>query len=1265
MKTSSPLRLGLITPCLALLLALLHLQSVDAGITVSVNLYHTQYGYYTYAFLSPNATPPDFPDGTYVVQTPNYPTTGSQIIYQASGGTSLNSTGGGGGYFANYVDLMNDITNGFWSIWVTNGGTTQYKFRVTVTGLTSAIFGAAPIITNPQQDAQNVPEDLTFTWTGPANWMGSLYVNDDFVDSNGDYNYVDSDSLPPSSTSWTPSTTLPIGTNSFNLGYDSNITAMVVASVPTNSSGTAISGWTSTANMNASAWVDFVVSGAGSEFNQFLVARYNFEDPGSPGIDTSGNGNNNNCSGSSGPNPVYDIASTDAAVGTFARQFYGDSWICLTEGGSAFPNLSNAIAGNFSVTAWVKTTSSVGSDDDDADWGMGILYADDFGDSHAIPLSLTGNKAAFTIYDSFGDPTTVHSTTDVNDGSYHFIAVTRDQNSGLMQMFVDGNLEDSTTATTDDLIAATYFDIASANNNYTGLLDDLRIYATNLTAGDVATLFGNPPTSPLSEAVDAPQFTWTTGGDANWFSQTSTTHDGMDAAQSGAIGDDEYSWIETTITGPGTLTFWWNVDSDDFISYDYLEFDVDGNYENEIAGSWGWDSYEIQLDAGQHTLRWTYYKDSNDAAGADAAWLDEISFTPAAVPIITFQPIDLTNYSGYPVTLIADATSTPEATWQWYKVGSGAISDATSRFYTPTNSGTAMVAGSYYALASNDAGSTSTRTALVSFVSAPLDPDWTKAFQTQLTGNFDNPRTNYGIAMLVDASGNVYSANSFTGTNDFATNTFVSGPGRFASGLFKHSAAGSGIWGRAITNNGNGNSYPQCVAKAPGDGVYMSGVFHGTNQIGTNLLQSPLDIPWLYLVRFDAAGNVLWVRTFGGTNSQFQSYHQLVSDAAGNVTISALGNNFVNFGSTNITLAGQKGILVQYDANGDLRWISQPSSWVQYMASDSTRIYAVFGAGETNYIGGITNTTDRRYALAALNATNGAALWLQGFGSAANAANPSSYSDVPAVSVSGADLFVTGLGLDSSATFGAVTATWPSFYSQYFARYNTNGTAQLATTFGGTNTWPWAAVADASGNVYVAGDFDGYAAFGNKVIGGPRLGGIGDPFRGQMFVAKFDRNGNSLWVRQGQAETASSFVNVRDLGLATDGVWTCGFVNYYANFGTNLANRVYGPITIFGFPFGYIYYWTGGYLAKVGETGATAPLAVTLLNPQSTGANFEFQFLSQAGFTHYVLYRTNLAAGLDWRTNSTIPGDGTTKTGTVPFSVFSPAQQGFIRVSTQ
>jgi hypothetical protein len=76
------------------------------------------------------------------------------------------------------------------------------------------------------------------------------------------------------------------------------------------------------------------------------------------------------------------------------------------------------------------------------------------------------------------------------------------------------------------------------------------------------------------------------------------------------------------------------------------------------------------------------------------------------------------------------------------------------------------------------------------------------------------------------------------------------------------------------------------------------------------------------------------------------------------------------------------------------------------------------------------------------------------------------------------------------------------------------------------------------------------------------------------------------------------------------------------------------------------------------------PTPTQLINAQRAGTNFQFSFLSQAGVTNSVQYRTNLVLGI-WLTYSNVTGDGTLKTIPIPLSVFSPSKQGFIRVSSQ
>jgi hypothetical protein len=87
--------------------------------------------------------------------------------------------------------------------------------------------------------------------------------------------------------------------------------------------------------------------------------------------------------------------------------------------------------------------------------------------------------------------------------------------------------------------------------------------------------------------------------------------------------------------------------------------------------------------------------------------------------------------------------------------------------------------------------------------------------------------------------------------------------------------------------------------------------------------------------------------------------------------------------------------------------------------------------------------------------------------------------------------------------------------------------------------------------------------------------------------------------------------------------------------------------------------------AVVQFTAVSAPPPVTLSGLTNAGGTLQFSFLSQSALMHEVQYRTNLVTGTAWQSYSNVAGDGTLKTIPVPLPLFSPARQGFIRVSTQ
>ena len=1149
----------------------------------------------------------------------------------------------------------------------------------------------ATIITFPSDGALLLTNQPTFTWQGGPGWpaTGNAYV------FNSDWSFAEYAGLPPSQNDWTISTPIPDDIDyNFNVGYvTNNATPVFVATTPlnTNSSHEAISGWISTSTLETGGSVSFAVTNTVSSGGAHaLVAHYAFDDSGNLGQDTSGHDNYMNGSSSWG-SPTHQF-DTDAEAGGGAVQFFGTS--SMTPGDLPRTNWNLTLAGSFSVSAWVKTTASRGYDDDDAISGATIFWAYNNIGNDTAPLAITGSKAAFSTRDHLGDTTTLHSTTSVNDGNYHLITVTRDQSTGEKTIYVDGNFEASETGTTDPLNGNGndyYLSIGgTTSSSYTGLLDDVQLYSGVLSASEVAGIYNNPGSTtpdvaannvPLGDALNAPQLSWTTTGDAAWFGQTNNAHDGVSAAQSGSVTNYQSSTLSTTVTGPGTITFWWQNPAFNYLD---IEFDLDGEYQYDIGpGSTEWYQFgPSPIPPGEHTLSWTVF--SNDESDpTEVAYLDQVSYVPDTTPVITLNPFNQTNYPGYNVALLAAATNSSSITWQWFKVGSASpIPNATNALFIPTNSGTAGVAGSYYAVAIASAGSAITTTASVSFVTAPMPPDWARAFKSPF-GPVDVSVFNkdYYAGCAVDSAGDIYAAAQYFGNMDVRTNgnvanTFRSVGTNGAAALVKHDANGNALWAVGLTNNNDASlSYGECVATATGNGAYLVSILSGTNWLGTNKFAN-VGGSSLLLSRFDANGSNVWSRFISGTGSVGTHYNLLVSDDSGNVTLAGNLSGTVSFGGTNLSAPAGGGFIVQYDAAGAVRWAQTIPVYTYGLAYGNGLLYAglqsAVSSGVTNVsIGSLSNVTDRAWAVTCLNATNGQPLWLRGVGHQFGANSIGLIVDMPLIAVSGSNVFLTANTFGSSVVFGGISVPLPGGRGQYFARYDTNGNPQAATAFGNPSTMIFASAANASG-VYLSGDFDNYSRFGNDLIAAPvfttndlnfSIGDFSFVWFTQPFVAKFDLNGNPLWARNG---VSSAFANFRGIATTSDGVWASGFlkvkdISSPAQFGTNfVSSDLYVPGGGGPSP---IIFTQAGMIAKIAEsTAAVSPL--TLLNPKTVGSNFQFQFLSQSGCNHSILHRTNLVSG-NWQTNATIAGDGTLKTITVPLSVFAPSRQGFIRVSTQ
>ncbi len=84
--------------------------------------------------------------------------------------------------------------------------------------------------------------------------------------------------------------------------------------------------------------------------------------------------------------------------------------------------------------------------------------------------------------------------------------------------------------------------------------------------------------------------------------------------------------MQTTVSGTGTVSFYWKVSSE--VGYDYLEFYIDGELQDQISGTTvGWHQITYTITAsGSHTLEWRYTKDQYVSSGSDCGWVDKVEW---------------------------------------------------------------------------------------------------------------------------------------------------------------------------------------------------------------------------------------------------------------------------------------------------------------------------------------------------------------------------------------------------------------------------------------------------------------------------------------------------------------------------------------------------------------------------------------------------------------------------------------------------------------
>ncbi len=226
-------------------------------------------------------------------------------------------------------------------------------------------------------------------------------------------------------------------------------------------------------------------------------------------------------------------------------------------------------------------------------------------------------------------------------------------------------------------------------------------------------------------------------------------------------------------------------------------------------------------------------------------------------------------------------------------------------------------AGNVYVTGQSDAAGTVERDwATIKYNSAG-DTLWVRRYNGPGNG------TDYGYAVAVDGTGNVYVTGMSTGSGterDYLT--------------IKYNSAGDTLWVRRYNGPGNGYDFALALAVDGMGNVYVTGYGHGS---GTGYDYAT--------IKYNSAGDSLWVARYNGPGNDADCAYAIAVDGAGNV--------YVTGNSTGIGTADDYAT-IKYNSAGNQQWVARydgPGNGI-----DMANALAVDGTGNVYMTGWSTGS---------------------------------------------------------------------------------------------------------------------------------------------------------------------------------------------------------------------------------------------------------------------------------------------------------------------
>lgn len=293
---------------------------------------------------------------------------------------------------------------------------------------------------------------------------------------------------------------------------------------------------------------------------------------------------------------------------------------------------------------------------------------------------------------------------------------------------------------------------------------------------------------------------------------------------------------------------------------------------------------------------------------------------------------------------------TPSGQLSWYKTLGGTSNDqGTGLAIDP--SGNIYITGGFSSASLSFGTTVLTNTAPGSFdlFLAKFDPSGNLIWAASAGGNGDDLSLDVGL----DPSGNVF-VGGFSGSDlfTFGPNLVFGSLGDRNILLAKYSAAGVVLWARSA--GGSAEERIQRLAADASGNCFITGFFKSSS-VGFGGLVIAVNSGGqdMYITKYDANGNALWVKTATGSANEWG--YGIAADPSGNVITGGIftSNSLVFQGITltNTSSAQADAYLIKCDGSGNAVWVNS------FKGSNQDYIYSLTtDAGGNIYAGGFTSS---------------------------------------------------------------------------------------------------------------------------------------------------------------------------------------------------------------------------------------------------------------------------------------------------------------------